>query len=340
MKDKYTVPLFILSTTILVYTLIKSHLYIASFLPQQLQIIPHILLGLTILGFALIAAPRNIVTRRIVQFAFIWSVPSYILGAVLYVTTKTVIPTAYAVPLTILVSVYAYSKAKNPVVKNVKIVSDTPRKYRVAQITDIHLGDIWGEKDLKQIVKTIQDRKVDAVVITGDISDGMEDIPRSTYSPLEKLEKPVFFVTGNHDLYDSPKTVTQNLESQGITVLQKEFVELPIVTIGGIGYTETEQTFLEHADKIPENKPFLLLRHEPQKTHILQPTLTVSGHVHNGQIWPLKYFSKVYFTHINGLYNDDKKAVYVSSGTRTWGPPYRLGTQSEITIFTFIPSKK
>lgn len=64
--------------------------------------------------------------------------------------------------------------------------------------------------------------------------------------------------------------------------------------------------------------------------------LQLSGHTHNGQMFPFNLIVKIFFPHINGLYEYEneilKTYMYVSSGTGTWGPPMRLGSRFEITV--------
>ncbi|WP_239644661.1 hypothetical protein [Enterococcus crotali] len=60
--------------------------------------------------------------------------------------------------------------------------------------------------------------------------------------------------------------------------------------------------------------------------------MILSGHTHQGQIFPFSLVTKAYFTVDYGYYrkNETSPQVIVSSGVGTWGPPMRIGTQSEI----------
>ena len=60
----------------------------------------------------------------------------------------------------------------------------------------------------------------------------------------------------------------------------------------------------------------------------------LSGHTHNGQIWPFKYFVRLRFKYINGLYRNDNSNLYVSSGTFYLGPALRLFTKNELVLIT------
>lgn len=58
--------------------------------------------------------------------------------------------------------------------------------------------------------------------------------------------------------------------------------------------------------------------------------IQLSGHTHNGQLWPFGYFTRLMFPYNNGYYDFNGLHLYVSSGTGVWGPPFRIGTDSEI----------
>ena len=59
----------------------------------------------------------------------------------------------------------------------------------------------------------------------------------------------------------------------------------------------------------------------------------LSGHTHNGQIFPFNFFVRMQFKFKYGLYDSNNSKLYVSSGSGTWGPKMRLGTFNEIILF-------
>ena len=65
-------------------------------------------------------------------------------------------------------------------------------------------------------------------------------------------------------------------------------------------------------------------------------SLQLSGHTHSGQLFPFTWFTRYAFGRfIYGLQHFGSLQVYTSSGAGTWGPPMRVGTQSEIALLTF-----
>jgi predicted MPP superfamily phosphohydrolase len=62
--------------------------------------------------------------------------------------------------------------------------------------------------------------------------------------------------------------------------------------------------------------------------------IILSGHTHGGQMFPFHYFVKqANENRLAGFYNINGVNMYISRGTRYWGPPMRVLAPSEITIF-------
>ena len=63
------------------------------------------------------------------------------------------------------------------------------------------------------------------------------------------------------------------------------------------------------------------------------------GHTHAGQLWPATYVAKMIFEYNKGLHDFNGTNVYVSQGTGTFGPPMRVGTESELAILNLNPGE-
>ena len=75
------------------------------------------------------------------------------------------------------------------------------------------------------------------------------------------------------------------------------------------------------------HKPFLWAR------DFSDADLTLAGHTHNGQIFPFNLIVKLQFPQNYGLYKNNNNHLYVSSGSATWGPKMRIGSNNEIIHF-------
>ena len=89
-----------------------------------------------------------------------------------------------------------------------------------------------------------------------------------------------------------------------------------------------------------QTKPNILLKHEPSDLAVAEAagiSLDLSGHTHHGQIFPLMFFTwQIYKGFDYGLRHLGAMQVFTSSGVGTWGPPLRLGTNSEIVAIEFV----
>ena len=89
---------------------------------------------------------------------------------------------------------------------------------------------------------------------------------------------------------------------------------------------------LENTDT---QKPVFLLDHQPYKlAEVAEQNvdLQVSGHTHNGQMWPFNYITGAMFEISKGYGKINNTHFYVSSGYGTWGPPIRTNSRSEIVV--------
>ena len=83
------------------------------------------------------------------------------------------------------------------------------------------------------------------------------------------------------------------------------------------------------------NRPVIVLDHQPYelaKTDSLGVDLQISGHTHRGQIWPLTKITDLLFEQSHGYRKWSHSHIWVSCGLSLWGPPFRIGTDSDIAV--------
>ena len=95
---------------------------------------------------------------------------------------------------------------------------------------------------------------------------------------------------------------------------------------------------IESLPGFKREKPSILLYHAPYQIDMIAKTgvdLELCGHTHNGQMWPFGIITHFRFHGRDyGLSQIGDFSLYTSSGVGTWGPPMRVGSQSEIAIIT------
>jgi predicted MPP superfamily phosphohydrolase len=209
-------------------------------------------------------------------------------------------------------------------------------------VSDLHLGTLIGKAWLTRIVARIDGLKPDAVVVVGDLVDGEVGRLESLLPVLRTLRAPlgVWAVTGNHEYYAGLERSIGLLEAAGFTVLRDSRAEVaPGLTLAGVDDLTARRQFgdfgrpLEKALVGHAAGGVVLLSHSPwdaQSAAAAGAGLMLSGHTHNGQIWPFSYLVRLTYPMLGGRYEVDGMPVIVCRGTGTWGPRMRLWQPGEI----------
>ncbi len=212
---------------------------------------------------------------------------------------------------------------------------------RIAQISDVHVGVVVGERRLAELVEQVNALRADLVVISGDLVD--EDAERfdDVKAPLAALRARlgVLAVTGNHEFFSNAEAAVASASQAGIRFLRNECVELEGLHVCGIDDPAARRFGVSPPEledvlgQVPAERPLVFLYHQPrdfERAAELGVDLMLSGHTHKGQIWPLVYFSRLAYPRQAGLYEHAGASLYVSRGLGTWGPPMRLGSPPEL----------
>ena len=211
---------------------------------------------------------------------------------------------------------------------------------KVAQLSDIHIGSI-GPGGLDDIIGTTNALKPDVILITGDLFDNANSKTRAIAAQLNTLAAPVFFTSGNHEDYTGLDNVRQMLAATQVRWLRNETVEFTGTRIIGLDNSYSTELMQSVLDRTPASAAFtILMNHQPRGFEIAarhRIGLTLSGHVHNGQIWPFNYFVGLFYPYLKGLHESGGAFLNVSTGSGIWGPPMRLGSHSEIVFLEPMP---
>lgn len=277
-----------------------------------------------------------------VVFAIIYFISSYfglpdhllkIIGGVLFI-------------IAFVFSIYGVYNSFNINITNYNLkINNLPESWNgkdIILISDSHFGNIRNINFGKKLVSKINDQKSTAVFISGDYYDG----PPTNYEQIAKLmtgvktEKGIYFASGNHEEYGKHLKFIESLEDSGVKVLDQKSFLVDGILIAGVDYAfGSNEYVLDNVLKNMDLKidtPKILIKHAPTLLPIIEKykfDLVLSGHVHNGQVWPGSLIAKKIFKEFSyGLNYLNKMAVVTSSGVGTWGPPQRIGTKSEIVV--------
>lgn len=256
--------------------------------------------------------------------------------------------------LTISLLGYGYYNFKNPQTKVINItINKTLPTYtqpiKVVAVSDVHLGHGTGKKQLKQYVDHINNLHPDLILIAGDLIDNSV-VPlyeQQMQEELSQLQAPlgIYMVPGNHEFISGIEKCIPFLEQTPIRLLRDTVITLPngFQLIGRDDRSNRSrlplQTLLQQTNP---NKPILLLDHQPfhlNETEKAGVDFQFSGHTHHGQIWPITLVTDHLFEQSYGYRQWGDSHIYVSSGLSLWGPPFRIGTDSEFVIIQITCKK-
>lgn len=264
-----------------------------------------------------------------------------------------------AVPvLAIVFTVVGFFNARRrAAIKHVDVpIDDLPAAldgFKIAQISDIHVGPTIRQKYVDAIVDAVNDLHADVIAVTGDVVDGGVEQLSTHTQPLGRLHAAhgVYLVTGNHEYYSGAHAWVDEFRRIGLNVLLNEHVVIhhagvPVVIAGVTdfsgGHFDPEHTSDPAAAlKGAPNEAVvrLLLAHQPRSADAAAGagyTLQLSGHTHGGQFFPWNFFVRVQQPFTSGLNKVQSLWVYTSRGTGYWGPPKRLFAPSEITLIRLV----
>lgn len=241
--------------------------------------------------------------------------------------------------------------ASRPVTKVADIFIDKKKQgdpyINIAVISDIHLGNIVGKERFKKLAETINALDPDIVLFPGDFFDeNLKPIIRDNMGGLIESIKPrfgVFAVTGNHEYIGGVDEAVEYMKKHGIRVLRDEAVQVDGLTLIGredrsvYRFTGRKRRDLgELVQGTDHSLPLIVMDHQPfsiKESAGCGADLHISGHTHNGQLWPVNYITDMLYDVSHGYAVVNRTQVYVSCGYGTWGPPVRTSGRPELVVF-------
>lgn len=252
----------------------------------------------------------------------------------------------YVLPVTCCILICGYVNYRNPEVRNIDLVLDRSlecEELTAVVVSDVHLGYGTGVKALRRYVELITSQNPDVVFIAGDLIDNsLEPLVREPFAELlNSINAPqgIYMVPGNHEFISGIEACERYLSSQtSIHLLRDSLVVLPngLQIIGRDDRSNRERKPLENLMRnAASDRPVLVLDHQPYElalTDSLGVDIQLSGHTHDGQIWPLNLLVDRMYEQGHGYRKWNRSHIYVSSGLSLWGPPFRIGTDSDMAV--------
>lgn len=226
--------------------------------------------------------------------------------------------------------------------------------FRIAQISDVHIGPTIKGDFITRVVETVNSAGADLIAVTGDLVDGSVADLRDHAAPLAGLRARhgAWFVTGNHEYYSGAREWIAEVERLGMRALVNTHAVLDHggekLVVGGVTDYSAGSMLPGHESdpkKAIEGAPVdaalkLLLAHQPRSAYAAAEAgfhLQLSGHTHGGQFFPGTFLVRLAQPFVEGLHAHGPMWVYTNRGTGYWGPPLRTThAPSEVTRITLV----
>ena len=227
-------------------------------------------------------------------------------------------------------------------------ISDSYNNFKIAHFSDIHYGKTINKKELKKIVKKINDTNPDIIVFTGDLVDQTvipteEEITFITFE-LSKLDSTYgkYYISGDHDIkLDSYDKI---MEDAGFISLNDSYDIIfnkknETLFISGINYKSTGDYLKElKFEELPTYK--IIIMHTPDsfdKVKDYNFNLALAGHSLNGVI-NIPYIGGLYKVDGAKKYNESYYKVnntnfYISNGIGTDEFEFRLFNRPSFNVY-------
>lgn len=267
--------------------------------------------------------------------------------------------------IVISLSTYGILHARNIYTTKYDITIDksggSNNSLKIALVADLHLGYSIGNWHMQQMVDKINKMNPDVVCIAGDIFDNEFNAvknPKEVSQTLRGIKSKygVYASWGNHDVseiilagftFDSDtakaddKRMADFLKDSNIQLLTDESILInnDFYLIGRQDYSlakkfdDVRKEPQELTKDMDKSKPIIAIDHQPKELQVLADAgvdLDLSGHTHDGQMFPGNLFINLMWENACGYLKKDNMHNIVTSGVGVWGPNMRVGTKNEV----------
>ena len=257
----------------------------------------------------------------------------------------------YALGITLAVLVAGYINYRNPRVEHITIETEKPIEggsLRLVAVSDVHLGRGTTRSDLARYVSIINSENPDMVVIVGDLIDNsiLPVKKADMCCEFERVEARygIYMSAGNHEYISGIEECRNYLNTTPIQLLSDSVVS-PLNGVEIVCRDDRQNLRRQSLDSLLAGSDKgcfrIVLDHQPNAIAESQKNsidLHISGHTHRGQVFPLNILTDHLFEQSHGYRKWGDTHAYVMTGLSLWGPPFRIGTHSEMLVVDIVSS--
>ncbi len=214
-------------------------------------------------------------------------------------------------------------------------------KLKIVFTADFHLNQGVDTSFVRRFVERVKKIRPDLVIYGGDIIEG--HYADGDIEPFERIlsaikpEYGVYAVLGNHEHYAGQDN-GDFFRKAGMTLLRDSCVVINN-SINLVGRNDSHVNSRKTADQllrsVNDSLPVILVDHRPTEIDMvshLPVDIQLSGHTHNGQLFPINLITRSIYRLSWGYRKIGNTHFFVTSGIRLWGPPVRTTGKSEIMV--------
>lgn len=255
------------------------------------------------------------------------------------------------ISISLLLLLYGYYHFTKPVIKEITFnIEKSVPDWKIVAVSDLHCGTM-SAKTLQKHVNTINQLHPDLILLLGDQAVvEWKDLQAMGYAnSLQQLRAThgVYAVNGNHELihgyvHNTDTEFRQWADNFSIQTIEDSALTIDeqLVLVGrddtSVVHRKTLQALMQNIDA---SLPVIVMDHSPldlQSAIHNNADIQLSGHTHNGQVWPICWIGQVKSKLKNGLFYGYKRSgntqFYVTAGLGGSGAPIRIGTNGEIVV--------
>ena len=239
-----------------------------------------------------------------------------------------------------------------------------PRNFTALFFSDLHLDPLIRREKVERMLHEADSVKPDLILFGGDFADVHDSVlTNQGYDTLfakfaAAAKVGAFAIGGNHEVYTehAGADIAGFLRRGSWVYLEDSTVCTEVACITGRMDLQKERALdverkplalLEPRDMAGHeprrNLPWLLMDHQPKglsgpedagySGHL--PDFALSGHTHEGQFFPGTVIINWVWRLAYGFGVLDSVRWLVSSGVDSWGPPVRIGSDTEMWLLHF-----